>query len=235
LNLAHNIKGTAGSLGLSQLCTTAGGIEELLNSIDPAHPAEQQLWFKVITLIQEIEFWYQATTSGFKLSQDHQLGIDRPLIAPPTVTADTNFKDSQAQPDRVLIVGDKALTTELSSTLSKQGMLVQSLNNAIEVFDVLVNFRPNLLLLDATLPGLSGYDLCRTLRSKAEWRDLPVIFLTAQAAWTSRAAIFQSGGNEFVLKPVVPQELLSRVTSQLSLKKQVSEIDSLSSHDFVSG
>ncbi len=77
---------------------------------------------------------------------------------------------------------------------------------------------PDLILLDIMMPGLSGYDVCRKLKSKARTRDIPIIFLTALTDVTDEQAGFELGAADYIFKPVNPAVLCVRIKTHLSLK-----------------
>jgi diguanylate cyclase (GGDEF)-like protein len=117
---------------------------------------------------------------------------------------------------RVLIVDDDPDFTELiTSTLGNEGMLVKALNDPTTVLEVLEEFTPDLMLLDVMMPGILGFDVCRKVRGTGRWQDLPIIFLTAQTDLASRLSAFDSGGDDYLPKPVINVELLKRVKVRL--------------------
>ncbi len=117
---------------------------------------------------------------------------------------------------RVLIVDDDADFTDLiTSTLGNEGMLVKALNDPTDVLEVLEDYTPDLMLLDVMMPGILGFDVCKKVRGTGRWQDLPIIFLTAQTDLASRLSAFDSGGDDYLPKPVINQELLKRVKVRL--------------------
>lgn len=121
---------------------------------------------------------------------------------------------------RILCVDDDPmLTFFLSCVLGQDGFEVQALNEPIHILESLESFRPDLVLLDVMMPGLSGYEVCRMLRAHREWSHVPIIFLTVKNDIDTRGAAFQAGGNDFLGKPVVPEELLARVQAHLAKSK----------------
>ncbi|MCX7667443.1 MAG: diguanylate cyclase, partial [Atribacterota bacterium] len=87
--------------------------------------------------------------------------------------------------------------------------------------------RYDLVLLDIVLPDGDGFSLCRELRSNAEFATLPIIFLTAVEDDQARIQSFEAGGNDYLLKPIRPKELLVRVGTQIKLRRYVRELEKL--------
>ncbi len=117
---------------------------------------------------------------------------------------------------RVLIVDDDEDFTDLiTSTLGNEGMLVKALNDPTNVLEVLEEYTPDLMLLDVMMPGILGFDVCKKVRGTGRWQDLPIIFLTAQTDLASRLSAFDSGGDDYLPKPVINVELLKRVKVRL--------------------
>ncbi len=122
----------------------------------------------------------------------------------------TGLRDQQ-KPRVLSVDDDQPLTDYITQILTKHNMNVRGLNKPIAILETLQDFKPDLLLLDVMMPGLSGFDLCRMLRATEAWGDLPIIFLTARSDEQGRAAAFQSGGTDFLIKPVLAEELVARV------------------------
>ena len=126
----------------------------------------------------------------------------------------TGLRDQQ-KPRVLSVDDDQPLTDYITQILTKHNMNVRGLNKPIAILETLQDFKPDLLLLDVMMPGLSGFDLCRMLRATEAWGDLPIIFLTARSDEQGRAAAFQSGGTDFLIKPVLAEELVARVRAHL--------------------
>jgi diguanylate cyclase (GGDEF)-like protein len=125
---------------------------------------------------------------------------------------------------RILIVDDdEDFSQIIAATLGKEGMLVKSVNDPALVQSTLENFVPDLMLLDVMMPGVSGFDVCRMLRTHARWQELPIFFLTAQTELEARLAAFEAGGDDYLPKPVAPIELLTRVKVRLERSRMIRE------------
>jgi DNA-binding response OmpR family regulator/HPt (histidine-containing phosphotransfer) domain-containing protein len=124
----------------------------------------------------------------------------------------------QIRQPRILTVDDDVVLTKfIQNILGSAGMHVSALNEPIGILGTLEEVKPDLVLLDVMMPGLSGYDVCRMLRASADWKELPVVFLTSKSDARGRAAAFEAGGDDFVSKPVLSHELIVRVQAQLKL------------------
>ena len=83
---------------------------------------------------------------------------------------------------------------------------------------------PDLILLDIMMPGMNGYEVCRTLKSNPETRNVPVIFLTAMDQTSDEASGFELGAADYITKPVNPPILEARVRTHLALKVSMDEL-----------
>lgn len=108
----------------------------------------------------------------------------------------------------MFVEDDTAVRNALTIELRAAGYLVQAEPDGSSLEDVVESFRPDIAILDVILPGRSGFDLARVLRDKS---DLPILFLTAKDAVSSRLAGFSVGADDYVIKPVAVEELLARL------------------------
>jgi len=98
--------------------------------------------------------------------------------------------------------------------------------NAEEALDAVGRLEIDLLLLDVNLPGLSGLELCRSIKAAPATRHIPVILLTGLGSSSDIADGFEAGADEFLTKPVSGLELRVRVHSMLRVKRQHDEMQS---------
>lgn len=125
---------------------------------------------------------------------------------------------------RVLVLDDDPIFLALASAvLRSDGIAVSTQSDGLKVLESLQNTRPDLLLLDVMLPGFSGFDLCRMLRTTPEWQDLPILFVTATSTVEHRIAAFQAKADDFLVKPVVRDELLARVRVRIERARMMRE------------
>ncbi len=121
---------------------------------------------------------------------------------------------------RILIVEDEEpLTLLLRYNLEAEGYEVDSVGRGDEAEIRLREHVPDLVLLDWMLPGLSGIELCRRMRTRRETERLPVIMLTARGEETERVRGLATGADDYVVKPFSVPELLARVRALLRRSK----------------
>ncbi|MBC7997913.1 MAG: response regulator [Leptolyngbya sp.] len=120
-----------------------------------------------------------------------------------------------SQPKVVVVDDDEVLTNFIVNILSGERMWVTSTNNPMEALQVVEQIDPDAILLDVMMPGLTGYEVCRQIRENKQWNDTPIIFLTSKASTEARAAAFAAGGNDHLSKPVLAEELITRISNQI--------------------
>jgi two-component system phosphate regulon response regulator PhoB len=117
---------------------------------------------------------------------------------------------------RILIVEDEeALTLLLRYNLEAEGYEVEAVGRGDEADARLREQKPDLVILDWMLPGLSGIEICRRLRARAETRTLPIIMLTARGEESERIRGLGTGADDYIVKPFSVPELVARVGALL--------------------
>jgi len=89
----------------------------------------------------------------------------------------------------------------------------------------------DLILLDIMMPIMDGYEVCQKLKANEDTKDIPIIFITAKTDEDSIEKAYSVGGNDYVVKPFRPKELLARVNRELQLKNYQEELRLLASTD----
>lgn len=116
----------------------------------------------------------------------------------------------------ILVVEDEdSVLTLLQYNLHKEGYRLTLARDAEEALLTLEEQRPDLILLDWMLPGVSGLEVCRRVRNKAEWRNIPVIMLTARGEESERVRGLDTGADDYVVKPFKVNELMARIRAVL--------------------
>lgn len=138
------------------------------------------------------------------------------------------FEKSQVD---ILIVDDSADNLRvLSATLIQQGYKVRCVKSGSMALLGAKTSPPDLILLDIRMPEMDGYEVRQHLKADAQTRDIPVIFLSALDEPLDKARAFQVGGADYITKPFHVEEILARITHQLTicaLKRQLDTRDDL--------
>ncbi len=117
---------------------------------------------------------------------------------------------------RILLVDDEPDILEfISYTLLKEGFLVETALNGKEGLLKAKTFNPQLILLDLMMPGMDGIEVCERIRNSQGLESVIVCFLTARSEDYSQVAGFDAGGDDYIIKPVKPRVLISRVRALL--------------------
>ena len=112
---------------------------------------------------------------------------------------------------RVFVVDDDILMLEMVADLLRDDCKVEAFISAQECLQRLHQLKPDMFLLDITMPDVDGYDLCRILKDKPETCDIPVTFISANDSADARLLCYEAGGEDFITKPFSPDELLLKV------------------------
>ena len=99
--------------------------------------------------------------------------------------------------------------------LEQSGLFVVAVGDGAAALEACEEHGPDLVILDVMMPGMSGLDVCRSLRDSDELSAVPVILLTARAQESDIAQGFEAGADDYVVKPFSPRELSSRVQAVL--------------------
>jgi DNA-binding response OmpR family regulator len=120
--------------------------------------------------------------------------------------------EDERAPGTVLVVDDDAAFRELvGGILGRAGYRVTEAASGEEALEAARLDHPDVVLLDVRLPGLSGHEVCRKLRSELE-ETLPVLFVSGERVESfDRVAGFLVGGDDYLVKPFAPDELLERI------------------------
>lgn len=117
---------------------------------------------------------------------------------------------------RVLAVDDDpAVLATTRALLEHQGLEVHTLDDPMGLWEALRRVSPALVLLDVDMPGANGMELCRVLRNDPRWAAIPVLVMTAREDSATIREVFASGADDYLVKPVVPTELVARVENRL--------------------
>ncbi|AFZ47595.1 response regulator receiver protein [Cyanobacterium stanieri PCC 7202] len=127
--------------------------------------------------------------------------------------------------DTILIVDDlKANLKLLTYILEAKGYQTSFALSGREALERLTILTPDLILLDLMMPDLNGLEVCQRVKSNPDYGDIPIIFLTASQEEHHLIEAFELGADDYVTKPFRKPELLRRVKTQITIRKQHKEI-----------
>ena len=116
----------------------------------------------------------------------------------------------------ILIADDEPNQLELMSfNLSNAGYSIIKAANGKEAIELIENHSPDLIILDWMMPKMSGIDVCRSLRSRSETKQIPIIILSARSEDSDKSLGLDTGADDYISKPFSPKELISRVKALL--------------------
>lgn len=117
---------------------------------------------------------------------------------------------------KILIIDDDtSVLRMIEDTLNHEGYTVFKAHSSREMFSLLDTVKPDLFLIDMSLPNTDGMTLCRRLRASNETSNTPIIFLTGHQSSYSVAEALEAGGDDYIRKPFAVRELAARVRAHL--------------------
>lgn len=140
---------------------------------------------------------------------------------------------TQSKTVNVMVVDDDPVfLAALRPMLEPWGIWMTGLDDPLRFWEVLRSVVPDLLILDVDMPQVDGIELCQAVRIDSDWQGLPILFLTARCDRTTIQQVFTIGADDYVSKPVVPAELLTRITNRLERTRL---LQNLSRKDHLTG
>jgi diguanylate cyclase (GGDEF)-like protein len=122
---------------------------------------------------------------------------------------------SEPEPYRILIVDDEADTAGFhSASLESAGLETVTVTNPLEVMSQLVEFQPDVILMDVYMPGCTGLELAMVIRQEEAFVGVPIVFLSRETDRMKQIAALGEGGDDFFTKPVPPDQLVSAVSAR---------------------
>ncbi|ABA21252.1 multi-component transcriptional regulator, winged helix family [Trichormus variabilis ATCC 29413] len=124
------------------------------------------------------------------------------------------FQGSQG---KVMVIDDDPVMLDILSNLLKPwGLAVKTLQNPQKFWETLITTTPDLLMIDLEMPTYSGIDLCRVVRQDSHWGNVPILVVTVHTDIKSIQQVFAAGADDFIGKPVVGPELITRVINRIN-------------------
>lgn len=129
---------------------------------------------------------------------------------------DTLIGQEEEQAYRIMIVDDDLqMARHYSTVLAGAGMEVRVLDRLPDLLQMLGEYRPELILMDVYMPGCNGIDLARLIRQDNMYLDVPIVFLSSESDVDKQLDAIESGGDDFLTKPILPGHLVSALASRV--------------------
>ncbi len=121
-----------------------------------------------------------------------------------------------AENQKILVVDDEDDILEiLKYNLVKEGFVVETASDGVKAIQKAQEFEPHLIILDIMMPGMDGIEVCQKLRSMPKFKHTIIAFLTARSEAFTQISALDSGGDDFINKPIKPNVLKSRINALL--------------------
>jgi putative two-component system response regulator len=131
---------------------------------------------------------------------------------------------------KILLVDDESASrAALETLLRREGFEVHDASGGAAALAECVSFRPDLVLLDVLMPGMSGFEVCKRIKAAPETRLTPVVLITGLSATEDRIKGINAGADDFLSKPIDFNELLARTRSLIKLKNYTDELENAES------
>ncbi|HIK03721.1 MAG TPA: response regulator [Trichormus sp. M33_DOE_039] len=130
----------------------------------------------------------------------------------------------------MIVDDDPQILAALQTLLVPWGLQVYTLDNPLRFLDAMVASEPDLVILDVEMPAVTGIELCQVARNDPRWSGVPILFLTAHSDTTTRQQVFIAGADDYISKPIVEPELITRILNRLERSRwlrNLAEIDAL--------
>jgi PleD family two-component response regulator len=126
----------------------------------------------------------------------------------------------QLAPHDILVVDDTPANLRLLAVmLGREGYQVRTAGSGEQALAAVDSYLPDLILLDVSMPCMSGYEVCERLKASPRTRDIPVLFVSAMDQTEDKVKAFAVGGVDYITKPIHFEEVLARVQTHLSLRE----------------
>jgi two-component system sensor histidine kinase ChiS len=155
--------------------------------------------------------WPQPIVLPDKPAEVQDAGAARPAIA------EGNGNGNGHRPTVLVVDDDEVNRNVVADFLGLRSYDVLEAEDGEKALALMRENQPDIVLLDIMMPKMNGYEVCRQIRSEYDEADMPIIFLSAKDHMEDVVAGFESGGNDYLPKPVAGPELLARVATHLKL------------------
>jgi two-component system, cell cycle response regulator len=130
------------------------------------------------------------------------------------------FREKEVEQSILIIDDQPANLRVLTTMLQGKNYKVKKAINGESALIAAKTAPPDLILLDIKMPGLDGYEVCKQLKASKKTKDIPIIFISALSEVFDKIKAFDVGGIDYITKPFQEEEVIARITSQLTIQKQ---------------
>lgn len=123
----------------------------------------------------------------------------------------------------VLVIDDDKVTLNMVQYALEDKFIVSAVNDGQKAFRVLERTRPDIILLDVKMPGMDGYEVIQRLKANQEYKDIPVIFLTAVTDEYTETKCFEAGAEDYICKPFTVNALTARIERVLNIREYLED------------
>jgi diguanylate cyclase (GGDEF)-like protein len=218
---AHKLAGVLGMFGRDEGTQIARQLERILSTEQTLNPHQHA---EVCALVQRLRESLDLDLA--ESEHNPAVPVSTSVTVQPTVSAALRSWQVLAVDD------DPIILATLKQLLEPWGMHVTGIENPLHFWTVLPMVNPDLMILDVEMPQLNGIALCQAIRANPAWQSLPIVFLTAHQDSATVQQIFAAGADDYVIKPMVGQELISRITQRL---ERIRLLQALSTKDSITG
>ena len=225
IEMAHKLAGAGATYGFPVISEVGGALESLLRAV---RGGDVELTDDVRNALARAA---KATEDVFarakegKDSASDEYPVIKELRGLARQPEDKPAPDQKDEKKAVLVVDDDADSLRITNlTLVKAGYRVLSHMSAEEAKNALKTERPDLMILDVMLPGMSGYDLCREIRKDKQFAFTPVIYVTTKGQIDDKVAGLKTGADDYLTKPFEPEELVARVGAHIGRIELMKEL-----------
>jgi diguanylate cyclase (GGDEF)-like protein len=139
-------------------------------------------------------------------------------------------RDRAAKGSVLAVDDDPQILAAVSAALAPQGLEVETVDDPLRFWEALEASTPDMVVMDVDMPHVNGIELCRVMRNDGRWTSVPIVFLTARTDPETVQRIFAAGADDYVAKPIVGPELVTRVANRMErvrLHRSLAETDPL--------
>ena len=177
----------------------------------------------------QFEIIHLANNSSFETRLDAvRIGVDHYFTKPVDFSTVVDVLDILAEKDtpistKVLIVDDSISTSQFYSlSLKAEGIETKVVTDPFKVMDEIIDFKPELILLDLHMPKCSGLELASVIRQQGNYLSTPIIFLSSETDTQKQLSALEIGADEFLNKPVNVDHLIAVVKNKIIRYRQLS-------------